>query len=92
MGPIRRFDHIDITVADLDVVANFFVALGLEIEGRTFVEGEFIDTVIGIDGARTEIVMLRAPDGGVGVELSQFVRPDSQAAPSCSSPPTPGPS
>jgi catechol 2,3-dioxygenase-like lactoylglutathione lyase family enzyme len=49
--------------------------LGLEIEGRTFVEGEFIDTVIGIPGSRTEIVMLRAPDKGTGVELSSFVRP-----------------
>jgi hypothetical protein len=39
------------------------------------VEGEFIDTVIGISGARTEIVMLRAPDNGTGVELSRFVRP-----------------
>jgi catechol 2,3-dioxygenase-like lactoylglutathione lyase family enzyme len=81
MGLITRFDHVGITVADLDVVASFFVALGLEIEGRAFVEGEFIDTVIGISDARTEIVMLRAPGGGAGVELSQFVRPESVAAP-----------
>jgi catechol 2,3-dioxygenase-like lactoylglutathione lyase family enzyme len=72
---IRRFDHVGITVADLDAATQFFVALGLEIEGRTFVEGEFIDTVIGIPGSRTEIVMLRPPDKGTGVELSSFVRP-----------------
>ena len=49
--------------------------LGLTTEGRTFVEGEFIDTVIGIPGSRTEIVMLRPADNGAGVELSSFVRP-----------------
>ncbi len=45
---LRRLDHIGITVADLDAATAFFVGLGLEVEGRTFVEGEFIDTVIGI--------------------------------------------
>jgi catechol 2,3-dioxygenase-like lactoylglutathione lyase family enzyme len=78
MSHIRRFDHIGITVADLDTVADFFVALGLEVEGRAFVEGEFLDTVCGIPGSRTEIVMLKPPgDGGTMVELSSFVRPDS---------------
>ena len=77
MSHIRRFDHMAITVSDLEAATKFFVALGLEIEGRTFVEGEFIDTVIGIPGSRTEIVMLRAPDKGAGVELSSFVRPPS---------------
>lgn len=76
MSRIMRFDHVGVTVRDLDVVTSFFVGLGLEIEGRTFVEGEFIDTVIAIPGSRTEIVMLRTPDGGTGVELSSFVRPD----------------
>jgi catechol 2,3-dioxygenase-like lactoylglutathione lyase family enzyme len=45
MSPIRRFDHVGITVADLDTATAFFVGLGLEVEGRTFVEGEFVDTV-----------------------------------------------
>lgn len=76
MAGIRRFDHVCITVADLDVMTAFFVGLGLEVEGRTFVEGEFVDTVIGIPGSRTEIVMLRPPGGGTGLELSRFVRPD----------------
>jgi catechol 2,3-dioxygenase-like lactoylglutathione lyase family enzyme len=78
MARIRRFDHVGITVADLDAVSAFFVALGLEVEGRTFLEGEFLDTVIGIADARTEIVMLRAPDGGAGLELASFIRPDHQ--------------
>ena len=66
MTHIRRFDHIGITVADLDTATAFFVGLGLEVEGRMFVEGEFLDTVIGIPDSRTEIVMLRPPDGGTG--------------------------
>ena len=76
MARIMRFDHVGVTVQDLDRVTAFFVGLGLEVEGRTFVEGDFIDTVIAIPNSRTEIVMLRTPDGGTGVELSSFVRPD----------------
>jgi catechol 2,3-dioxygenase-like lactoylglutathione lyase family enzyme len=76
MSSIRRFDHVGITVADLDTVSAFFVGLGFEVEGRTIVEGEFLDTVIGIPDSRTEIVMLRPPDGGTGLELGSFIRPD----------------
>src|SRR5512132_2892464 len=75
MSHVRRFDHVGLTVADLDLVTAFFVALGLEVEGRTFLEGEFLDTVCGIPGSRTEILMLRPPAGGPGLELSSFVRP-----------------
>jgi catechol 2,3-dioxygenase-like lactoylglutathione lyase family enzyme len=75
MSHVRRFDHVGITVADLDTATAFFVGLGLEVEGRMFLEGEFVDTVIGIPGSRSEIVMLRPPDGGSGLELSSFVRP-----------------
>lgn len=76
MSRILRFDHVGITVADLDKVMAFFVGLGLEVEGRTFVEGEFVDTVTGMPNSRTEIVMLRPPDGGIRLELSSFIRPD----------------
>ncbi|OIH84227.1 glyoxalase [Arthrobacter sp. UCD-GKA] len=75
MARIERFDHVGVTVADLDTVAKFFVDLGLEVEGRTFVEGEFLDTVCGIPDSRTEILMLRSPDGA-RLELARFVRPD----------------
>ena len=78
MSHIKHFDHVGITVADLDRATAFFVSLGLEVEGRTHVEGEFIDTVIDIPDSRTEIVMLRPPGGGFGVELSSFVRPDPE--------------
>ena len=78
MSYVRRFDHVGITVADLDKTMAFFVSLGLEVEGRMMMEGEFVDTVIGIPDSRSEIVMLRPPDGGAGIELSSFVRPDHE--------------
>jgi catechol 2,3-dioxygenase-like lactoylglutathione lyase family enzyme len=77
VSPIR-FDHVGITVADLDAVTAFFVGLGLEVEGRMFMEGEFVDTVIGIPNSRSEIVTLLLPDGGTRLELSSFVRPDHE--------------
>lgn len=77
MPRIQRFDHVGITVADLDAVQDFFVRLGLEVTGeRMVVEGEFLDTVIGMPGSRTEIVMLSTPGGDTTVELSRFLRPD----------------
>jgi catechol 2,3-dioxygenase-like lactoylglutathione lyase family enzyme len=78
MSPIRSFDHVGITVADLDTVTDFFAGLGFEIEGRTVLEGEFLDTVIGIPDSRTEMVMLRPPDGGTALELATFIRPDHE--------------
>lgn len=77
MSHITRFDHIGITVADLEAATDFFAGLGLEVEGRTFIEGEFVDTVCGIPNSRTEIVMLKSPDGAARLELARFVRPDS---------------
>jgi catechol 2,3-dioxygenase-like lactoylglutathione lyase family enzyme len=79
MARLPRFDHIGITVADLDLVEGFFLGLGLEAEGpRMFVEGEFLDTVCGIPGSRTEILMMQVPGGGTKLELARFVRPDHQ--------------
>src|SRR5438045_8811012 len=75
---IPRFDHVGITVEDLDAATAFFVGLGLMVEGRMFMEGEFVDTVIGIPNSRSEIVMLRPPDGGTGLELSSFIRPNHE--------------
>ena len=78
MSAIRSFDHVGITVADLDAVTGFFVGLGFETEGLKILEGEFVDTVIGIPDSRTELVMLRPPDGGTGLELASFVRPEHE--------------
>ncbi|GEB16938.1 VOC family protein [Pimelobacter simplex] len=76
MTQVRRFDHVGITVADLDAATAFFVGLGLEVEGTGSVQGEFVETVCGIPGAHCEIVMLRPPDGGSRLELSRFITPD----------------
>jgi catechol 2,3-dioxygenase-like lactoylglutathione lyase family enzyme len=53
MSHIRRFDHVGITVADLDRATAFFVGLDLEVEGKMYMEGEFVDTVGGIGQYRT---------------------------------------
>jgi len=78
MAHVQRFDHIGITVADLDSATAFFVGLGLELEGTGSVEGEFVETVCGIPGAHCEIAMLRPPDGGSRLELAAFVTPDHE--------------
>jgi catechol 2,3-dioxygenase-like lactoylglutathione lyase family enzyme len=76
---MKVFDHVGVTVDDLDAATEFFVGLGLEVEGRMTVEGEFLDTVCGIPDSRTEVVMLRPPGGGTGLELGRFLRPDPVA-------------
>lgn len=75
MAHVQRFDHVGVTVADLDTVTPFFVGLGLEVEGTGSVQGEFVETVCGIPGAHCNIVMLRPPRGGCRLELSSFVSP-----------------
>jgi catechol 2,3-dioxygenase-like lactoylglutathione lyase family enzyme len=75
---IRSFDHVGITVADLEGAAAFFVGLGFEVEGRMFMEGEFVDVVIGIPNSRSEIMTLFLPDGGTKLELSSFISPDHE--------------
>ena len=78
MSRIRRFDNVGFTVANLDAVTAFFVGLGFEVEGSMFMEGEFVDTVTGIPNSRSEIVVLRPPDGGTWLEVSSFIRPNHE--------------
>jgi catechol 2,3-dioxygenase-like lactoylglutathione lyase family enzyme len=73
MSYVRRFDHVGIIVANLEEATAFFTGLGLDVEDRTFMEGEFLDTVIGIPHSRCEIVMLRAPEASTGLALSSFL-------------------
>lgn len=77
MTPIRQLDHVGLTVSDLDASVAFFARIGLEVEGRTFVEGEFLDVVSGIPDSRVEVVLLRPPGGGTALELARYVRPDA---------------
>ena len=78
MGHMQQFDHVGITVDDIEAAVRFFEALGLEVTGRTFVEGEFIDTVCGIPGSKTEVVGLNLPgaEGGTWLEVARFITPD----------------
>lgn len=76
---ITRIDNISIVVEDLDAAIQFFLDLGLELEGRTTVEGESVDRLVGLDGVRSEIASVRAP-GGVGIELSRFLAPAAKRA------------
>lgn len=72
---LQRMDNVLIVVEDLDAAIAFFVELGMALEGRTQVEGRWVDDVVGLDGVRTEIAMLRTPDGHGRVELSRFDAP-----------------
>lgn len=72
---VRRMDNVGIVVEDLDAMVAFFVDLGLELEGRTTVEGPWVDGTIGLHDARCEIAMLRTPDGHSRLELSRFQHP-----------------
>jgi catechol 2,3-dioxygenase-like lactoylglutathione lyase family enzyme len=72
---IERMDNVGIVVDDLETVAAFFVELGLELEGNATVEGASVDRTVGLDGVRSDIAMLRTPDGHGRVELSKFHTP-----------------
>src|SRR4051794_29580517 len=72
---IERMDHIGIVVRDLAAATEFFVALGLELEGEAQVEGPSVDRVVGLEGVRAEIAMLETPDGHGRLELSKFHAP-----------------
>jgi catechol 2,3-dioxygenase-like lactoylglutathione lyase family enzyme len=68
-------DNVLVVVEDLDAAVAFFTELGMELEGRAVLEGEWVDRVIGVDGARDEIATLRTPDGHSRLELTQFHNP-----------------
>ena len=74
---IQRKDHVGIVVEDLADAIAFFIALGLELEGETPVEGDWVDRVVGLQGVRAQIAMLRTPDGHGRVELAKFHAPSS---------------
>ncbi len=75
MSSLPRLDHVNLTVADLPRTVTFFTSLGLELAERMTIEGEFLDTVVGLHDARTETVWLRPPGGGGALEVSRYDRP-----------------
>jgi catechol 2,3-dioxygenase-like lactoylglutathione lyase family enzyme len=72
---LRRMDNVGIVVASLDAVIPFFVELGLSLQGRATIEGEWAGRVTGLGTQRVEIAMLVTPDGHSRLELSQFLSP-----------------
>ncbi len=72
---VKRMDNVGIVVEDLDAAIGFFVELGLELEGRAPIEGDWADGVTGLRGMRVEIAMMRTPDGHSRLELSRFLAP-----------------
>jgi len=72
---VKRMDNVGIVVEDLDAAIVFFTELGLTLEGRMPIEGEWAGRVTGVRGQRVEIAMLRTPDGHSRLELSRFDAP-----------------
>lgn len=72
---LQRMDNVLIVVEDLEAAKAFFVELGMELEGETAVEGDWVDRVVGLENVRSEIAMMRTPDGHGRVELSKFHAP-----------------
>lgn len=72
---VKRMDNVGIVVEDLDTTIDFFCELGLELEGRTTIEGEWAGRVTGLGDQRVEIAMMRTPDGHSRLELSRFLGP-----------------
>lgn len=83
---LQRMDNVLIVVEDIDAAKAFFVELGMELEGETQVEGPWVDSTVGLEGVRADIIMLRTPDGHGRVELTKFhtppaVKPEPAPAP-----------
>ncbi|SUD47774.1 methylmalonyl-CoA epimerase [Nocardia otitidiscaviarum] len=74
-GTIQRLDNIAIVVDDLAAATAFFTALGLELEGEATVEGSSVDRLIGLEGVRSDIAMMRTPDGHGRLELTEYQSP-----------------
>jgi catechol 2,3-dioxygenase-like lactoylglutathione lyase family enzyme len=77
---VQRMDNVGIVVNDLAAAIAFFVVLGLELEGEATVEGPSVDRVVGLEGVRSDIAMMRTPDGHGRIELSKFHTPSARTA------------
>jgi catechol 2,3-dioxygenase-like lactoylglutathione lyase family enzyme len=75
---LQRMEHVGIVVDDLVAATEFFVELGLELQGGGLVEGRWVDRVVGLDGVRVEIAMMQTPDGHGRLELAKFHAPSTR--------------
>jgi len=72
---VKRMDNVGIVVEDIDAAIEFFTELGLSLEGRMPIEGEWAGRVTGVRNQRVEVAMMRTPDGHSRLELSRFLAP-----------------
>ncbi len=72
---IQRMDHVGIVVDDLAAATEFFVELGLELQGEGSVEGDVVDRIVGLEGVRSDLAFLQTPDGHTQLELTKFHTP-----------------
>ncbi|MFE9425447.1 VOC family protein [Kitasatospora sp. NPDC006697] len=84
---ILRMDNVGIVVDDLDAAVAFFTALGMELEGRAQIEGRWAGSVVGLDGMRSEIAMLRIPGAPGRLELTKYHSPEAITAEPAVAPP-----
>jgi catechol 2,3-dioxygenase-like lactoylglutathione lyase family enzyme len=77
---IQRMDNVGIVVEDLDAAIAFFSELGMELEGKAQIEGLWADRTVGLDGVRSDIAMMRAPDGHGRLELTKYHAPAALSA------------
>lgn len=73
---LLRMDNVLLVVEDLEAAKAFFLAIGLELEGEAPVEGPLVGKLIGLEDVRATIAMMRAPDGGMGIELDKYHTPE----------------
>jgi catechol 2,3-dioxygenase-like lactoylglutathione lyase family enzyme len=84
---IQRMDNVGIVVEDLDGAIAFFAELGMELEGEAQIEGAWADRAVGLDGVRSDIAMMRTPDGHSKLELAKYHAPAAIRAEPGSPPP-----
>jgi catechol 2,3-dioxygenase-like lactoylglutathione lyase family enzyme len=84
---IQRMDNVAIVVDDLEAAIAFFVELGMELEGKARIEGLSADRTVGLDGVRSDIAMMRTPDGHSRLELTKYHTPAAVRAEPSNPPP-----
>jgi catechol 2,3-dioxygenase-like lactoylglutathione lyase family enzyme len=72
---IRRIDHVSVIVDDLAAARDFFLEMGLQVQGETKMEGEWLGRITGLKDVKTEVVMMQTADGEANLELAKFVTP-----------------
>ena len=76
--PIQHMENVGIVVEDLGAVTNFFLELGLKVQGEATVEGDWVDRCVGLDNVRCKVAVMETKDGRAAVELMQFVSPSAR--------------